>query len=120
MPRSTLTRRLSALALACTLSACDGADATGPATPREPPPAPVVHTPPPPVAAKPEPPAPDTPAGKVQLAAVVAREIAAAPELADDILDRHGLDRDRFDAMIFEIAGDPELTKAYMAARRTR
>ena len=78
-----------------------------------------------PVAAVPETPKPDdkpaadSPEGKVQLAASIAREISAAPEQADDILGKHGLDRDKFDAMIFEIAGDPALTKAYMAARKT-
>ena len=64
-------------------------------------------------------PAPDSPQGKVLLAASVAKEISVAPEQADEILGKHGLDRDKFDAIIFEIAGDPELTKAYMAARRT-
>jgi hypothetical protein len=64
------------------------------------------------------PPAADPLDGKVQLAATIAREIAGAPEQADEILGKHGLDRDKFDAMIFEIAGDPELTKKYMAARK--
>jgi hypothetical protein len=64
------------------------------------------------------PPAADPLDGKVQLAATIAREIAGAPEQADEILGKHGLDRDKFDAMIFEIAGDPELTRKYMAARK--
>lgn len=64
------------------------------------------------------PPAADSPDGKVQLAATVAREISGAPERADEILGKHGLDRDKLDALMFEIAGDPELTRAYMAARR--
>ena len=55
---------------------------------------------------------------KVQLAATVAKEISGAPDKADEILGKHGLDRDKLDAMMFEIAGDPEMTKAYMAARR--
>jgi hypothetical protein len=74
------------------------------------------------VAPQPKPddkPAADSPEAKVQLAASIAREISAAPEQADDILGKHNLDRDKFDAMIFEIAGDPALTKAYMAARKT-
>jgi hypothetical protein len=78
------------------------------------------------IAATPEPPKPvdtkpdpNSPEAKVQLAASVAKEISVAPEQADEILAKNGLDRDKFDAMIFEIAGDPELTKAYMAARRT-
>ena len=65
------------------------------------------------------PPAADSPEGKVLFAATVAREISAAPDRADEILGKHGLDRDRLDTLMFEIAGDPELTRAYMAARRT-
>ena len=65
------------------------------------------------------PPAADSPEGKILLAATVAREISAAPDRADEILGKHGLDRDRLDTLMFEIAGDPELTRAYMAARRT-
>jgi hypothetical protein len=64
------------------------------------------------------PPAADSPEGKVQLAATVAREISGAPDRADEILGKHGLDRDKLDTLMFEIAGDPELTRAYMAARR--
>ncbi|HEY0133107.1 MAG TPA: hypothetical protein VGB85_03480 [Nannocystis sp.] len=55
---------------------------------------------------------------KIKLAATVAREISGAPDQADEILGKHGLDRDKLDALMFEIAGDPELTQAYMAARR--
>ena len=64
------------------------------------------------------PPAADSPEGKVLLAATVAREISGAPDRADEILGKHGLDRDKLDVLMFEIAGDPELTRAYMAARR--
>jgi len=64
------------------------------------------------------PPAADSPEGKVLLAATVAREISGAPDRADEILGKHGLDRDKLDTLMFEIAGDPELTRAYMAARR--
>jgi len=122
MPRTTPTRLLPALVLGCTLSACDSGEVAKTETRAEPIVAKPVKDPVPPPAAQPEDqaPAPDSPQGKVQLAAVVAREISAAPELADDILERHNLDRDKFDAMIFEIAADPALTKAYMAARRTR
>jgi hypothetical protein len=60
----------------------------------------------------------DPNAEKVKLAATVAREISGAPDQADEILGKHGLDRDKLDALMFEIAGDPELTQAYMAARR--
>ncbi|HEY8380163.1 MAG TPA: hypothetical protein VIK91_26920 [Nannocystis sp.] len=62
---------------------------------------------------------PDPNAEKVKTAAAIAREIAADPEHADEVLRRHGLDREKLDAMMFEIAADPALTEAYMAARRT-
>lgn len=64
------------------------------------------------------PPAASPPTLKVQIAANLAREISVAPEHADKILRKHGLDRDEFDAIILEIASDPELTKAYMVTRR--
>jgi len=60
----------------------------------------------------------DPNAEKVKLAATVAREISGAPDQADEILGKHGLDRDKLDSLMFEIAGDPDLTQAYMAARR--
>jgi hypothetical protein len=60
----------------------------------------------------------DPNAEKVKLAATVAREISGAPDQADEILAKHSLDRDKLDTLMFEIAGDPDLTKAYMAARR--
>ncbi len=60
----------------------------------------------------------DPNAEKVQLAATIAKEISGAPDKADEILGKHGLDREKLDAMMFEIAGDRELTEAYMAARR--
>jgi hypothetical protein len=108
--------RPSAVALAFALSACDGG-ATDPETPRGSADKPAEA----PRAALPDPPRPaSTIPEKVQLAAAVAREISAAPELADEILGKHGLDRDAFDAIVFEIASDPQLTTAYMAARRTQ
>jgi hypothetical protein len=72
-----------------------------------------------PEAPKPEtPPAPDPKVEQVQVAAMVAKEIAADPEHADEVLVKHGLDRAKLDAMMFEIAADPALTEAYMAARK--
>lgn len=65
------------------------------------------------------PPPADPNAEKVQLAATVAREISADPEKADEILASHKLDRDQLDALMFEIASNPDLTQAYMAARKT-
>lgn len=132
---TTMTRTLSTLLVATTLvfatTACDGGDAkktdTKVVTKTE-----VKKTTPDvkvdaktdiktaaPADPKPEDkPAADPNAEKVQLAATIAREISSAPEQADEILGKHGLDRSKFDAMIFEIAGDPALTKAYMAARK--
>jgi len=130
--RITKLTLLPAAALALALSACDGGDTkktekvvtktkvetkTETKTTTTKPDPTAVTTP----DAKPEPTAPDpnSPQGKVLLAASVAKEISAAPEQADEILGKHGLDRSKFDSIIFEIAGDPELTRAYMAARKT-
>ena len=63
------------------------------------------------------PPAADPADEKIQLAATLAKEISGAPDKADEILGKHGLDRDKLDALMFEIAGDPALTKRYMDAR---
>jgi len=63
-------------------------------------------------------PAMDPNAEKIKLAATVAREISGAPDQADEILGKHGLDRDKLDALMFEIAGDPDMTQKYMDARR--
>lgn len=107
------------LSSALALAACDGGEAPRPDAAPAAAPAitPAKATPEPPSVAPPaDPPAND----KVQVAAAIAREISAAPELADEILGKHGLDRDRFDAIMFEIAGDPAMTKAYMAARRAK
>jgi hypothetical protein len=60
----------------------------------------------------------DPNAEKVQTAATVAREISSDPEKADEILARHNLDRAKLDALMYEIGLDPQLTEAYMAARR--
>lgn len=108
------------LSSALALAACDGGEAPRPdAAPAAAPamtPAKVTPEPAPVVQPADPPPAND----KVKVAAAIAREISAAPELADEILGKHGLDRDRFDAIMFEIAGDPAMTKAYMAARRAK
>lgn len=74
----------------------------------------------PPPEKKPDAPPPVDPnAEKVQKAASVAKEISADPEHADDILARHGLDRDKLGDMMFEIASDPQLSTAYEAARKS-
>lgn len=54
---------------------------------------------------------------KVEQAVTVANLIAADPGAADSILAEAGLDRDSFEAMLYEIARDPELSKSYAIAR---
>lgn len=54
---------------------------------------------------------------RVAKAVEIADAIAKAPEDADAILEKHGLDRDKLDAMMFEIAKDPALAESYKLAR---
>jgi hypothetical protein len=54
---------------------------------------------------------------KVDKAVTVANMIANDPAAADTILEEAGLDRDSFEAMLYEIARDPELSKSYAIAR---
>ncbi|KIG16319.1 hypothetical protein DB30_04779 [Enhygromyxa salina] len=54
---------------------------------------------------------------KVEKAVNVANMIANDPAAADKILDEAGLDRDSFEAMLYEIARDPDLSKSYAIAR---
>lgn len=119
----TRARLLGGLLLAAVLPTCGGAApdpapattrAPLPDAPPEPEPAAIVDPPPPPA----EPPANDADAQKIRAAVAVARDISSDPEHADEVLARHGLDREKLDAMMYEIAADPALTDAYMAARR--
>jgi hypothetical protein len=54
---------------------------------------------------------------RVVQAARVARDIAADPKAADDVLAKQSLDREKLDALMYEIAGDPDLTEQYRFAR---
>ena len=54
---------------------------------------------------------------RVAKAAKLAGEIEAAPENADEILEKHGLDRDKLDALMYEIASDQSLAEDYKLAR---
>jgi hypothetical protein len=54
--------------------------------------------------------------GIVERAVAIAREIEADPDSTEEILASHDLDLERFEAMLYEIGGDPELSKAYNAA----
>jgi hypothetical protein len=51
----------------------------------------------------------------VQKAVTVAEELKADPDDVEAVLERHGLDVESFEAMMYEISSDPELTKAYTA-----
>jgi hypothetical protein len=54
---------------------------------------------------------------RVAQAARVAREIADDPQAADDVLSKQNLDREKLDALMYEIASDPDLTEQYRIAR---
>jgi hypothetical protein len=55
--------------------------------------------------------------GMVDVAARIAREIEARPDQADAILERYGKTREEFEAMLYDIAADPDLSRAYKEAR---
>jgi hypothetical protein len=52
----------------------------------------------------------------VQTAVAIAKEIEADPDSVEAVLERHGLDPDGFDDMMYQISVDPDLSKAYNAA----
>ena len=54
---------------------------------------------------------------RVAKAVEIADAIAAAPQDADEILAKHGLDRAQLESMMFEIAHDPALSNSYRIAR---
>lgn len=51
----------------------------------------------------------------VDKAAAVARAIEANPEGAGQVLQQHGLTQEQFEAMLYDIAADPDLTAVYTA-----
>lgn len=53
---------------------------------------------------------------RVAKASSVAKEIEKTPENADEILKAHELDRDSLEALLYEIAKDPQLSAAYRLA----
>ena len=55
---------------------------------------------------------------KVEQAVTVANKISAEPDKADAILEEAGLDRSAFDALLYEIAQDPDLSASYVMARK--
>jgi len=52
----------------------------------------------------------------VRTAITVAREIEADPANTEAILADHGLTAESFEEMLYDISGDPELSRAYNAA----
>ncbi|MEM6295208.1 MAG: hypothetical protein AAGA54_28310 [Myxococcota bacterium] len=54
---------------------------------------------------------------RVAKAATVAAGIASDPQKADELLASNDLDRDKLDALMYEIANDPDLTAQYRMAR---
>lgn len=54
----------------------------------------------------------------VDHAVAVARAIRAQPTAADSILAAHDLTRDAFDALMYDIAADSALARAYTEANR--
>lgn len=54
---------------------------------------------------------------RVERAARIAKAVAANPDGADAVLAQEGLSADELDALMYEIAEDPELSAAYAAAR---
>ncbi len=52
----------------------------------------------------------------VTLAVEIAKEIADDPDHAAEILSRHGMTEKQFEAMMFDIAVDPDLSRRYSAA----
>jgi hypothetical protein len=49
-------------------------------------------------------------------AAAIAREIRAAPDDTEAILERHGLTIEEFEALMYDIAADPEASQRYETA----
>lgn len=54
---------------------------------------------------------------RVEKAVTVANAIAADPDSADEILEKNGLDREKFEELMYEIAKDPELSESYAVNR---
>lgn len=54
---------------------------------------------------------------KAAKAAAIAAEIDENPDAFEAILEKHGMTADEFQALMYEIAADEELTAAYEKAR---
>lgn len=109
----TMTKTLTGLFLCASLVACKGGEDKG----GEGKPAPVAKkSEPKKVEKEAEPEAPPLDP-RVAKAAKLADEIEAAPQKADEILDENGLDRDKLDELMYEIAADEKLAAEYKLAR---
>ena len=53
---------------------------------------------------------------KASMAAAIAKEIRANPGKRDAILKKHDMTAKDLESLLYEIASDPELSKAYLAA----
>lgn len=51
-----------------------------------------------------------------ETAATIAGELRASPGSEAAVLERHGLSADEFEALLYEVAADPELSKAYLGS----
>lgn len=51
-------------------------------------------------------------------AAMISRELRASPDDAEAILAKHSLSAEAFEAMLFKVAADPDLSKRYNEAVR--
>jgi hypothetical protein len=56
-------------------------------------------------------------AGDPAAVGALAKEIDAAPDKAEALLAEHGLDADKFETILYDIAADPERSKVYLEAR---
>jgi hypothetical protein len=54
---------------------------------------------------------------KVAKAAALAKELKANPDDADAILQRHGMTREQFDELMYEIASDEAMSQAFERER---
>lgn len=50
---------------------------------------------------------------KVETAVTIAKEIAASPDNADEIVKKHGLTNQEYQKLVFEITGDDKLNEMY-------
>jgi hypothetical protein len=59
--------------------------------------------------------APNASNSKVDRAARISRAIQADPDHAEDVLRQNGMTEDQFEALLYEIAADPQMSRDYSA-----